>query len=1763
MAKSKSKIPVRRPYSNESRIKQSHQLNNPSDLRRISSDLSKPKIRNNEDDENSVHSLDVDGTNLKVRRFTVTIKDSKGEFVKRRKSYKLTYDKEKDGGDEYAIEKDSVSDTSVKEVDHTQDDLKDLSNNDSVNGVFEDTLSVDTEQPFLSNDQKEKENSDSGPTVPENVPLFETETSQTIFTDDTSLPTLDDETSESNVGNNDNYTRDNSAHLRNLSPISGTTIRLLTPKDRNETNILFQNRSLRKIATVRKAASFVSKEKKAKDTIKKTYEAEYKTEDNPILKEGTSNSLPPSNFKTNLFNRVRKISTPRRIPKFSPVLNTLGDQKHLDGANLLNDKQTSKTGNVPQRPETTFVKDSSAKRFERVTSSESVRNHYDKKLKRVNGAVNSNMDKNPTERYETVNLDKTGLALKPKRHRRSLETSKGEGKSVNDTNNPTHANQNSGLMTKSAIFNKQVLKNQAKTSQHNPQENVLLKTNHYIETSKNDIFSEHDKRSRLKQAQYINDDLRIVKTKLQDSEFVAQHIDTKLRETIQKKNVLSILNKNSVKKETEMPYVQKSLAAQSLSETYRKIEHKQPQSYQTDSYDEILGNRQTNITDMRNENRLKNVMLNAETSSRKDLERKQNIWQVQPKIHRFNSNKVRNDGKNTESNYVTKHPNHTSSVAAWVLHSARGANRKERPVKTIPTSKVLLQSRTKVLNNKWKLIQTKEIQRKQKQRKERQRKDSQTKEVEQNLINAGMYLPLGRKKLKRRPKRLRPRLYTQVGKSKGYESEIPVLLYDSDEDDQGYPQPRPFTDNAERRFPNFRRYEGEHDNIRINYRNPAHKRRGCSNGALVRFFRNGDAHHKGLSLTVNKDFKTFETLLFYLSDHIPTPTGIHHIFKWPEGDEIKSVTEFQNRCVYIVSSTKEMKRKVNGVEMKYGQSREGFWSNKKMSAGRMRKHEAQLYKKPKDHVQSPIRNLPVVVTIINNLSRDKREKIILNPQTKQAFEDWLEDISNPTMPVMTLFSDSTPYPQIKSFSQLFREHQANSNFIACGDELKPLELMKKRQASSSNSSTDSIGDSKYRKKKLQKQQDMGQIHENGRPESPTSTAMSRYDMGPRYSQRGRMKDSRQSIKDTVLEKGVELEVDGVFKEFFPPSCTDPKDNGSKPGSMLNCEWVYGFRGRDTRHNLMVLPQTEELVYYVASIVVLYDKDNDTQRHYIQHNEEITCMTIHPSQCLVATGQMHGKQSEHASHIRIWDGVSLSTHSVIGLGVFHGGVVSIGFSQDKSGIYMCALDGSEKHMLSVWDWDSGNVVARTMTSTDAVHSACFYPDGQNTSILITYGARHIYFWKIFYDVARTEQPKILRDRKSGIFEEDVPMSINCIAFLRSGDVVTGDSSGHLMVWDRGPSDDFTCKHAIQAHNGSVMSLCLIEDGTLLSAAENEIKAWDTYYNFRAVKRRPIPLAAGDIMTLVPHVPGGSDGRLYVGTTKNAILDGSLQHKFKYVVQGHTDGVWCVAPHQIEPTFFSAGFDQVVYKWGLTNHKVIWRTQVEHPCTSLATVVKTKTFDLVAVGTATGTVHILHAFNGMNITTVKIGEEPIGCLAFSHDEVLLAMGCNDGFISVFHMPDRKTFNKIKVSSTCHKTGVQNLDWSKDGRCIQSSSFDNELMFWNTDTMDPVEVPVSMRNVEWSTLKCPMSYSLIGPWSTMRRGEVIKVVSRSPNKNMCVTGDSKGRVRLYKYPCTKERAAFRNIRIYSSDVTAVAFSADSCAVFTCGGNDAALVQWELIDE
>ena len=97
-----------------------------------------------------------------------------------------------------------------------------------------------------------------------------------------------------------------------------------------------------------------------------------------------------------------------------------------------------------------------------------------------------------------------------------------------------------------------------------------------------------------------------------------------------------------------------------------------------------------------------------------------------------------------------------------------------------------------------------------------------------------------------------------------------------------------------------------------------------------------------------------------------------------------------------------------------------------------------------------------------------------------------------------------------------------------------------------------------------------------------------------------------------------------------------------PSQRLRLEWVYGYRGRDARANLHLLP-TGEMIYFLAAVVVLYNSEEQSQRHYLEHTEDIKCLALHPNKMTVATGQGPSfYRREGQPHIRLWSSVSLQT-----------------------------------------------------------------------------------------------------------------------------------------------------------------------------------------------------------------------------------------------------------------------------------------------------------------------------------------------------------------------------------------------------------------------------------------------------------------------------------------------------------------------------------------
>ncbi|KAM4642300.1 echinoderm microtubule-associated protein-like 2 isoform 2-T2 [Discoglossus pictus] len=608
--------------------------------------------------------------------------------------------------------------------------------------------------------------------------------------------------------------------------------------------------------------------------------------------------------------------------------------------------------------------------------------------------------------------------------------------------------------------------------------------------------------------------------------------------------------------------------------------------------------------------------------------------------------------------------------------------------------------------------------------------------------------------------------------------------------------------------------------------------------------------------------------------------------------------------------------------------------------------------------------------------------------------------------------------------------------------------------------------------------------------------------------------------------------------------------GELPQRELQLEWVYGYRGRDCRGNLFLLP-SGELLYFTAAVCVLYDPVAGTQRHYRGHTDDIKSLAVHPDSVTIASGQVAGNSQDGKAlqpHVRVWHSVSLCTLHVIGVGSFERAVTCLNFSKFDGGSLLCACDESGDHVLSVWQWQREAKVTEVKCSTEPVLAAIFHPTDPN--LIITCGKSQLYYWSLEGATA----PGATLSKRQGVFEKhEKPRFVLCVAFAENGDVVTGDSNGNLYVWGKGT-------HRISlavtgAHDGAVFALCVCRDGTLLSGGgkDGRVILWDRDY--KKVRETRIPECFGPVRTIAE---GRGGDTLYVGTTKNCVMSGSLESGLTCLIQGHTDELWGLCSHPSSELFLTCGQDKLVHLWNSREHQPVWSTTLEDPARVAGFH---PSGSVVAIGTTNGRFLVLDSLTHVIVTTVSDATEQISVTRYSPDGQFLAVGSHDNFIYVYEVNEEGREYRRLGKCSGHSSFVTHLDWATDSSCFMTNSGDYEILYWDPDSCKQIVSADGVRNLEWENASCTLSFHVLGVWPEGADGTDINSVTRSHDRKLLATGDDFGGVRLYNYPCIVPRALSHKYAGHSSHVTRVSFLYNDSALFSAGGKDSTVLQWAVM--
>ena len=641
----------------------------------------------------------------------------------------------------------------------------------------------------------------------------------------------------------------------------------------------------------------------------------------------------------------------------------------------------------------------------------------------------------------------------------------------------------------------------------------------------------------------------------------------------------------------------------------------------------------------------------------------------------------------------------------------------------------------------------------------------------------------------------------------------------------------------------------------------------------------------------------------------------------------------------------------------------------------------------------------------------------------------------------------------------------------------------------------------------------------------------------------------------------------------------PKSDPSPPDAHLKLEWVHGYRAFDSRSNL-VYNAAGDIVYPAAAVVVVYNVKGRKQRHYTGHNDDIRCLAQHPTNAnLIATGQnsttIKGKSSP--CYVCVFDSTDFSKQWTLRLDKDDRAVRSLTFS--GCGKYLVTVSNDDQHSLRVWDWEAGKLLATTKGDPSPIYMV--RGNHKDKSEFVTVGQRHVCFWTWDKDA------KTLVGRKaSSAGPGSTPLTFYSVAFSEKGYACLGCEDGGVYVYSGGkPAKTFP-----KLHDGKVLSIDYYAGGIVTGGSDCVVNVLDKRME---VSKR---IALSDKVSSV-HI---KDDDLLIGTMGAQVFQCTDYAKGDHaeadldlITQGHSDGeLWALSLSVDHKSYVTVGEDNMIAVWDAVTHKCLRRSIVSekkgkkpkilrasttstHPVNQCARAIAVHpNGKQLIIGQNSGEVSVYDLKSLKLVTSVDLNrfgkravkeqkDNWIQAIRYSPSGHAAAVGTHGSVVVLLDATDGyKPRGVLKASNSF----LSHLDWSEDGRYIQTNDGAYELLYYAVDEDDldkvkQVTSASSMRDVRWATRTCTLGWGVQGVYDAGQGGQEVASVDVSSDGHLCVSGDDRGLVNLYRWPVLKG-AKSNGAHCHSSHVTTVRFTSDDKYVLSTGGHDLTIMQWAIIN-
>uniref|UniRef100_A0AAR2KFA6 HELP domain-containing protein n=1 Tax=Pygocentrus nattereri TaxID=42514 RepID=A0AAR2KFA6_PYGNA len=636
--------------------------------------------------------------------------------------------------------------------------------------------------------------------------------------------------------------------------------------------------------------------------------------------------------------------------------------------------------------------------------------------------------------------------------------------------------------------------------------------------------------------------------------------------------------------------------------------------------------------------------------------------------------------------------------------------------------------------------------------------------------------------------------------------------------------------------------------------------------------------------------------------------------------------------------------------------------------------------------------------------------------------------------------------------------------------------------------------------------------------------------------------------DSDIEQEAQMNYERqVYKEDLPQlkkKLVGSLKRQKAPDEGLRLQFVHGYRGCDCRNNLFYT-QTGEVVYHVAAVGVVYNRQQHTQRFYLGHDDDILSLTAHPLKDYVATGQVGRDPAIH-----VWDIQTLKCLSLL-RGQHQRGVCALEFTADGKSLVSVGID--DGHSIVMWDWKKGEKLAKARGHKDKIFVVKGNPFRMDK--LVTVGLKHIKFWQ------HTGGGLTFKRGIFGNLGKQETMMSAC--YGRSEDLVfSGATTGDVYIWK-----DTSLIKTIKAHDGPVFAMCSLDKGFVTGGKDGIVELWDDMFErclkTYAIKRAALsPSSKGLLLEDNPSIRAITlgHGHILVGTKNGEILEIDKSGPMTLLVQGHMEGeVWGLAAHPLLPICATVSDDKTLRIWELSaNHRMVAVRKLKKGGRCCAFSPDGKA---LAVGLNDGSFLVVNADTLEDMVTFHHRKEIISDLKFSQGNAgkYLAVASHDSFVDIYNVLTSKRVGICKGATSY----ITHIDWDTRGKMTELI---NHLISVNTGAKEHLffEAPRGRRQnistaefekVEWATWTSVLGPTCEGIWPTL---SFVNASSLTKDRKLLATGDDFGFIKLFSFPSKGQFAKFKKYVGHSANVTNVRWSNDDAMLLSVGGADMALMIW-----